>query len=80
MIRIEDIDFIDIYNWLWYRHKDHKLSYDQFHNIVDSYCGLKYGEIPNDDVNVHIIDALIDIELLRQIGDRLSIVFFDDIG
>lgn len=79
MSKIEDIDFIDAYSWLKHRHGHQKLSFLQFSNAIDSYYGLKYGTMPSDEVNEHVVKTMMDIGLLDKNGNMLSLVSIDNI-
>lgn len=64
---IDDVDFIDLYRWLWNRHKDMKMSFASFDMSVETYFIDKYDLDFEADMNTQAAHALLELELIIPI-------------
>lgn len=72
MIHPEMINFEDFYNWLIKRHGRHALSHINFSCSADTYCGLKFNEIPSDNVSSSMVDVMVELGLIEKCPSNYS--------
>lgn len=63
---IDDIDFIGLYKWLWYRHGDAKMGGYAFSNSAETFIMDNYEGQLTDETNIKVIKALISMDLLNE--------------
>lgn len=69
-IRADDVDFMDFYEYSKNIHGPMALSLDVLYEMADTYCGLRFGKMPDDQVNRTIVDTMIEMGLLVSVDGQ----------
>jgi len=68
----EDVDYIDLYKWLWSRHHSQMLGFNNLVSAVDTYC-IKFNDVLIDDhVGTQIVMTLIEIGFIVKKHDDVD--------